>query len=46
MKLKKNDETIQYVIEVLEKEVSNYSIEFAPERIVKLRNYIKSLKSA
>lgn len=46
MKLKKQDETTQYVIEVLEKEVSKYSEEFAPERIVKLKKYINSLKGA
>lgn len=44
--MKQKDETIQYVIEVLEKEVSMYSVEFAPERVVKLRKYIESLKSA
>jgi excinuclease UvrABC helicase subunit UvrB len=46
MKLKQQDETIKYVIEVLEKEVKNYSQEFAPERVIKLREYIKSLKGA
>lgn len=46
MKLKPKDDTIQYVIEVLEKEVKNYSEKFAPERIVKLRKYIETLKSA
>jgi hypothetical protein len=45
MKLKPKDKTTQYVIEVLEKEVKNYSKEFAPERVVKLKEYIKQLKA-
>ena len=45
MKLKHSPQTIQFVIEVLEREVKNYSEEFPPERIVKLKEYIKDLKA-
>lgn len=38
-------ETIQDVIEVLEREVSNYSTEHVPERITRLRNYIQKLNT-
>lgn len=46
MKLKPKDETINYVIEVLEREVANYSEKFAPERIIKIKEYIKTLRGA
>lgn len=46
MKLKKQDKTVQYVIEILEKEVEKYSEEFTPDRIVKVKQYIKSLQGA
>jgi hypothetical protein len=46
MKLKPKDETTQYVIEVLEREVKNYSQEFVPDRIIKIKQYIKTLKGA
>jgi len=34
--------TIQDVIEVLEREVSGYSENYVPERIQRLRNFIKA----
>ena len=48
MKLKEKNgcgcrQTINDVIEVLEREVSGYSTEHAPERIVRLRKYIEQL---
>lgn len=46
MKLKPKDDTIQYVIDVLEREVANYSEEFTPDRIKKIKEYIKTLKGA
>lgn len=46
MKIKPKDDTIQYVIEVLEKEVALYGSEFIPERVLKLKEYIKSLQGA
>jgi len=41
----KQSETVKDVIEVLEREVSNYSSEFEPERITRLRAYIKKLNT-
>lgn len=37
-------QTIKEVVEVLEREVSNYSTEYAPERIIRLRKYIQNLR--
>lgn len=34
-----------YVIEVLEREISGYSEQFAPERIILLKDYVNNLKS-
>ena len=34
------------VIEVLEREVSNYSIDYVPERISRIRDYIKQLNNS
>jgi dissimilatory sulfite reductase (desulfoviridin) alpha/beta subunit len=38
------DQTIKEVIEVLEREVSNYSKEYQPERVRRIENFIKTLK--
>jgi hypothetical protein len=40
------DQMIQDVIEVLEREVSNYSSEFVPERITRIRSYIEKLNNS
>lgn len=39
-----NSQMIKEVIEVLEREVSNYSKDYQPERIRRIQNYIDSLK--
>ena len=42
--MKIDTETLDDVIEVLEREISNYSEEFVPERITRIRAYIQKLK--
>lgn len=39
-----NSQMIKDVIEVLEREVSNYSKEYQPERVKRLQSYINTLK--
>jgi hypothetical protein len=39
-----NDKQLEYVVEVLEREVSGYSDEFIPERIKLIKNYIMEYK--
>ncbi len=41
--MKTDKETLKCVISVLERECSNYSTEFIPERIVLIRSYIEKL---
>jgi hypothetical protein len=41
----KESETIRDVIEILEREIANYSSEFEPERITRIRQYIKKLNT-
>jgi hypothetical protein len=43
--MKTDKQTIQYVIDALERESSNYSQDHTPERIVRIRTYIKKLKN-
>lgn len=38
-------ETVKDVIEVLEREVSGYSTDYEPERITRLKAYIKKLNT-
>lgn len=40
------NQTILDVIEVLEREVSHYSTEHIPERIVRIRDYITQLNNS
>jgi FtsZ-binding cell division protein ZapB len=45
VKLNLTEQEAQDIIEILEREVKNYSQQHAPERIVRLRQAIEELKS-
>lgn len=45
IKLNLSEQDLSDILEILEREVSGYSVTYAPDRIVRLREAIKQLKS-
>ena len=44
MNIKTDKQTAEYLLELLDRHQEGYSIEYAPERIVKLREFIETVK--